>query len=249
MKTYFVSDTHFGSLAFKNKTEKEKKFVRWLDSIKPDCEALYMLGDMIDFWYEYKMVVPKGFTRFFGKISEFTDSGIPVYWFAGNHDIWLYNYVQEELGVKVIIGLYETNIYGRKVLMAHGDGLGDPSVNFHILRSIFHCRFCQVLFSMINPRFAMAFGLNWAKKSFMKRGKEPEVYLGEDKEHLILFSKDYATKEGENAPDLYIYGHRHIMLDLYISRRSRIIILGEWLSLYSYGVMDNNGFELCQFEP
>lgn len=248
MKTYFVTDTHLGSLALSNRSENEKKLVRWMDSIRTDCEALYLLGDMIDFWYEYKMVVPKGYVRFFGKIAEFTDSGIPVYWFTGNHDIWLYNYVQDELGVTVLNGIYETTMYGKKVLMAHGDGLGDPSVKFRILRSIFHNRVCQVLFSAINPRLAIAFGLNWAKKSRLNRGEGPETYLGEDKEHLVLFSKEHAAESGENAPDLYIFGHRHILLDLSISRKSRVIILGEWLFHYSYGVFDDNGFEINQFE-
>jgi len=247
MKTYFVTDAHLGSLAFNDKSEHEKKLVRWMDSIKPDCEALYMLGDMIDFWYEYKMVVPKGYVRFFGKIAEYTDSGIPVYWFTGNHDIWLFNYVQDELGVTVINGILETTIYGKKVLMAHGDGLRDPSVKFRILRSIFHNRVCQILFSAINPRFAMALGLNWAKRSRLKRGFEPETYLGENNEYLVLFSKEHAAEAGENAPVFYIFGHRHIILDLSISRKSRVIILGEWFLQYSYGVMDNNGFEICQF--
>lgn len=248
MRTYFVSDAHLGSLAFSNRKEYEKKLVRWMDSIKSDCEALYLLGDMIDFWYEYKMVVPKGYVRFFGKIAEFTDSGIPVIWFAGNHDIWLFNYIQDELGVKVIKDIYETTLYGKKVLMAHGDGLGDPSVNFKIIRSIFHNRFLQILFSTIHPRLSIAFGLNWAKHSREKRGDGPETYLGEEKEHLVQYSKNHAAKAGNDAPDFYIYGHRHILLDLGITSKSRVIILGEWFYHFSYGVLDENGFEINTFE-
>jgi len=248
MKTYFVSDAHLGSLAFGNRSDLEKKLVRWMDSIKSDCEALYFLGDMIDFWYEYKMVVPKGYARFFGKIAEFTDSGIPVYWFAGNHDIWLFHYVQDELGVKVINGIYQTNLYGKKILMAHGDGLGDSSVKFRIIRSIFHNRLCQILFSTIHPRLSMAFGLNWAKHSRFKRGDGPETYLGEDNEHLVQFAKKHSGETGDKAPDLYIFGHRHIILDLGITRKSRVIILGEWFYHFSYGILDENGFVINKFE-
>jgi len=244
VKTFFVSDTHLGSLAFEGDKERERTLVRWLDSIKPECEALYLLGDMIDFWYEYKYVVPRGYVRFFGRLADFTDSGIPVYWFTGNHDIWLFSYVQEELGVTVINGIHETTLYGQHVFMAHGDGLGDPSRSFALLRSIFHNKTCQKLFKTIHPWLGMGFGLNWAKHSRLKRGPGPEIYLGEDKEHLVQFAKEHTKKAGDKAPDLYIFGHRHILLDLSLSSSSRIIILGEWFYHYSYGVMDEQGFEL-----
>ncbi len=248
MKTYFVSDTHLGSLAFTNNRQNELKLVRWLDSIKQDCEALYLMGDMIDFWFEYKHVVPKGFVRFFGKLAEFTDSGIPVYWFIGNHDIWLFSYVQHELGVKVMKGTVETTLHGKKVILAHGDGLGDPSVTFRLLRSIFHNKTCQRLFRMVNPYFGLGFGLQWAKHSRLKRGPGPEIYMGEEKEHLVQYAKQDAILRGKEAPDYYIFGHRHILLDLSISVKTRVIILGEWFYHYSYGVLDDNGFELFTFD-
>jgi len=207
-----------------------------------------MLGDMIDFWFEYKLVVPKGYVRFFGKLAEFTDAGIPVYWITGNHDIWLFSYVQKELGVTVLKDSQEVSLYGKKLFLAHGDGLGDPSLQFSLLRSIFHSRVCQVLFATIHPRLAIGFGLRWAKHSRLKRGPGPEVYLGEDKEHLVIYAKKQAVAAGEKAPDYYIFGHRHIMLDLSISVNSRIIILGEWFDLFSYGVLGPDGFKLCQFE-
>lgn len=249
MRTYFISDAHLGCLAFKDGPENEHKLVEWMNYIKPDCEALYLLGDMIDFWYEYKLTVPKGFVRFFGKIAEFTDAGIPVFWFTGNHDIWLFSYVQKELGVTVLKDHLETELYGKKIFMAHGDGLGDPSFQFRLLRTIFHNRVCQVLFSSIHPHLGLGFGQKWAKHSRLKRGPDPEIYLGEDKEHLVLFAKKHASENGENAPDLYIFGHRHILLDLSISRKSRVIVLGEWFYHYSYGVLGKEGFELCHFEP
>ena len=248
MKIYFVADAHLGSLAYNDKLNSEKKLVRWMDSIKADCEALYLLGDMIDFWFEHKLVVPKGYARFFGKIAEFTDSGIPVYWFTGNHDIWLFNYVQKELGVIVYNDALEIVLHGKKFYMAHGDGLGDPSLQFRILRKIFHNRFCEILFGTLHPRLSIGFGLAWAKRSRLKREKEPEVYLGEDNEYLIQFAKAHAVKSRENAADFYVFGHRHILLDLMISSKSRVIILGDWIHHFSYGEFDGKDFRLKIFE-
>ena len=248
MRTYFVSDAHLGSLAFKDKRANELKLVRWLDSIKPDCEALYLVGDMIDFWFEYKLVVPKGFARFFGKLAEFTDQGIPVHWFCGNHDIWLFDYVQDELGVTIHNGALETLIKNRTCYIAHGDGLGDPSKSFRILRSIFHNKLNQRLFAFLHPRLGIGFGLNWAKQSRLKRIDSPETYLGENKEYLVKFARKHAENAGTKAPDFYVFGHRHILLDLMISKKSRVLILGDWFSQFSYGVFDGNTFSLELFE-
>jgi len=248
MKTYFATDAHLGSLAFKDKFENEKKLVRWMDSIKADCEALYFLGDMIDFWFEHKLVVPKGYARFFGKIAEFSDAGIPVYWFAGNHDVWLFDYVQKELGVTVYTGPVEKIIHGKKFYMAHGDGLGDPDPMFRILRLLFHSHFCQKMFAALHPRNSIGLGLAWAKSSRLKRQAFPEKYLGEDKEYLIQFSKRQVAEKGEHAADFYIYGHRHILVDLMISQKSRVIILGDWIKLFSFGTFDENGFQIHLFE-
>lgn len=248
MKIYFAADAHLGSLAFKSHLYNEKKLVRWMDSIKADCEALYLLGDMIDFWFEHKLVIPKGYARFFGKIAEFTDAGIPVYWFTGNHDIWLFNYVQKELGVIVYDRPLEITLHGKKFYMAHGDGLGDPSLQFRMLRKIFHNRFCQILFAAIHPRQSIGFGLEWAKRSRLKREREPEVYLGEDKEYLIQFAKKNTAELKERAADFYIFGHRHILIDLAISSKSRVIILGDWIHQFSYGEFDGNNFQLKIFE-
>lgn len=248
MKIYFVADAHLGSLAYADKLKNEKKLVRWMSSIKGDCEALYLMGDMIDFWFEYKLVVPKGFARFFGKIAEFTDAGIPVYWFAGNHDIWLFDYVQKELGVTVYTEPIETVLLGKKFYMAHGDGLGDPSLQFRILQKIFRNRICQIFFASLHPRLGLGFGLAWAKRSRLKREKQPEVYLGEDIEYLVKFSKKHALEAKENAADFYIFGHRHILLDLMISGKSRVIIPGDWIRFFTYGEFDGNTFQIHTFE-
>jgi UDP-2,3-diacylglucosamine hydrolase len=248
MKTYFVSDAHLGSWYLKDKLANEKKLVRWMDGIKSDCDALYLLGDMIDFWFEYKQAVPKGFARFFGKLAEFTDVGIPVYWYAGNHDIWLFDYVQKELGVQVIFQETEVVIHGKKFFLAHGDGLGDPSREFRILRRIFHSRFNQALFAALHPDIGLKFGLSWAKHSRKKREYQPETYLGEDKEYLIQFAKKDRLEKGDGAPDFYIFGHRHILLDLMLSGKSRIVILGDWFKLYTYASFDGTDFDLLSYE-
>ena len=248
MKTYFVSDAHLGSWAFEDKKAHEQKLVRWLDSIKTDCQALYLLGDMIDFWFEYKQVVPRGFNRFFGKLAEFTDAGIPVYWFIGNHDIWLFNYVQEELGVIVYKAPQQVTLYGKTFYLAHGDGLGDPSIGFRILRSVFHNTLTQWLFALLHPNLGICFGLSWARHSRIKREKDPEKYLGEENEYLIQYAKKHASELGSGAPDFYLFGHRHILLDLMISGKSRVVILGDWFRQFSYGELDENGFSLELFE-
>ena len=248
MKTYFVTDAHLGSLAYKDKLQNEKKLTRWMDSIKPSCEALYFMGDMIDFWFEHKLVVPKGYARFFGKIADFTDSGIPVYWFAGNHDVWLFDYVQRELGVTVYTEPIEKEIHGKKFYMAHGDGLGDPDSMFRMLRILFHNKLCHKLFAALHPRHSIGLGLAWAKASRQKRELHPEEYLGENNEYLIQYSKKNASEFGDKAADFYIYGHRHILVDLMISQKSRVIILGDWIRLFSYGEFDENGFQIQIFE-
>ncbi len=247
---YFITDAHFGSLANASSKENEKKMLRFLDSIQDDCEALFMLGDMIDFWYEYSCVVPKGFVRFFGKLAQMCDAGIPVYWFAGNHDAWLYSYVQEEMGVKVIQGSCEMNLMGKRFFLAHGDGLGDKSFSAKFLHGFFHSKINQFLFTYVLPSgWGIRLGKAWSKHSYNKRKKEnTQQYMGENKEHLIAFVKEDIARKKEAAPDFYVFGHRHILLDFQMANRSRVIILGDWISEFSYGVFDGEFFDLLHFE-
>ena len=234
---YFLSDAHLGSLAIEHSRTQERRLVRFLDSIKHKAAAIYLLGDMFDFWYEYRMVVPKGYTRFLGKLSELTDMGVEVHFFIGNHDLWTYGYLEQECGLIVHRQPATTEIYGKIFFLAHGDGLGDPDKKFKLLRKVFHSRFCQRLFSMLHPRWGMSFGLNWAKHSRLKYpdGKEAP-YMGEDKEHLVLFTKEYIKTH--NNIDYFIYGHRHIELDLMLSRKVRMMILGDWIWHFTYAVFD-----------
>ncbi len=246
-KIYFVTDAHLGMRTDVPVALNEKKLVRWLCSIQADCGALYMLGDMIDFWFEYKEAIPKGYVRFFGKLAEFTDAGIPVYWFTGNHDLWLFKYVQQEIGIVVYKEAQELVILGKRFYLAHGDGLGYAPFSFKLMNGIFHSPFFQTLFRILHPDLGISFGLRWSKHSYYKRKTMELAYLGEDKEHLVLFAKNHLIA-AKPAPDYYIFGHRHILLDLQLTQGSRLIIPGDWIREFSYGVFDGNDFLLEHFE-
>lgn len=270
-KIYFLSDAHLGSWGIPHGRMQERRLVRFLDSIKASAKAVYLLGDMFDFWYEWKYAVPKGYTRFLGKLSELTDMGIEVHYFTGNHDIWMYGYLEEECGVIVHHEPVTVEIYNKVFYLAHGDGLGDPDRQFKLIRGIFHNRLCQRLFSMLHPRMSMWFGLSWAKSSRQKReqniilerqGAEGTQfngntmsrynssgeleYLGEDHEYLVLYTKEYMASHPD--VDYYLYGHRHIELDLMLSRNQRMMILGDWITQFTYAVFDGEHLLLEEYE-
>lgn len=243
---YFLSDAHLGSRAIAHSRTQERRLVNFLDSIKNDASAVYLLGDMFDFWYEFKTVVPKGYTRFLGKLSELTDKGIEVHFFIGNHDIWCGDYLTKECGVILHRKPLTVEIYGHIFYLAHGDGLGDPDKKFRFLRSIFRNRTLQTLFSSLHPRWSVDLGLTWAKHSRLKRENEKEPdYLGEEKEYLVLYTKEYLKIH----PDInyFIYGHRHIMLDLMLTRTTRMLILGDWINYFSYAVFDGEHLFLEEY--
>lgn len=243
---YFLSDAHLGSLAIEHPRMQERRLVRFLDSIKDKASAIYLLGDMFDFWDEYRYVVPKGYTRFLGKLSELSDSGVEIHFFTGNHDLWTYGYLEEECGLIVHKKPVTTEIYGKVFFLAHGDGLGDPDNNFKILRKIFHNRTCQKLLNFMHPRWGMALGLNWAKHSRIKRIDGKEVpFMGEDKEYLVQFTNEYMANH--NDIDYFIYGHRHIELDLNLSKKVRMLILGDWIWQFTYAVFDGEHMFMEQY--
>ncbi|MBQ3957661.1 MAG: UDP-2,3-diacylglucosamine diphosphatase [Bacteroidaceae bacterium] len=245
---YFITDAHLGSRGVPNNRQQEQRLVRFLDSIKERASAVYMLGDMFDFWYEYKMVVPRGFTRFLGKVSELTDRGVEVHFFTGNHDIWCGDYLQTECGVILHREPLCTDLFGKRFYIAHGDGMGDPSRTFRLLRAIFHSRVCQTLFSSLHPRWGVDFGLAWAKRSRLKHGREggDPPYLGENREHLVRYAKAYLQQH----PDInfFIFGHRHIELDLMLSHSTRLMILGDWITQWTYAVFDGETMRMENFE-
>ncbi len=243
---YFLSDAHLGSWAIDHKRMHERRLVRFLDSIKHKAAAVYLLGDMFDFWYEYRFVVPRGYTRFLGKLSELTDMGVEVHFFIGNHDIWAYNYLERECGCIIHRQPLTTEIYGKVFYLAHGDGMGDPDKKFRFIRSLFRNRLCQVLFSAIHPRWAMWFGQQWAKHSRLKRktGQVP-TYRAQYKEHLVLYTREYIKTHPD--VDVFIFGHRHIELDLQMSRKARLMILGDWIQQFSYVVYDGQHIFMSEY--
>lgn len=234
---YFLSDAHLGSRGIPHGRTQERRLVRFLDSIKDKAGAIYLLGDMFDFWYEYKLVVPKGYTRLLGKISELTDNGVEVHFFTGNHDIWCGDYLQKECGV-ILHRQPQTCELGDKVFyLAHGDGLGDPDPKFKFLRWLFHNKMAQVLFSAVHPRWGVELGLTWAKHSRMKHGDGGDPpYMGEQREYLVCYAKEYLKTHP--SINYFIFGHRHIELDLMLSHKTRMIILGDWIWQFTYAVFD-----------
>lgn len=212
--------------------------------MKKDAAAIYLLGDIFDYWYEYKYVVPKGFTRVLGKLAEVTDAGVEVHFFIGNHDIWLTDYLSRECGMILHFEPLITVIYGQKFFLAHGDGLGDESLSFRLLRSVFHSRFLRKCFSAIHPRWTIPLAHAWSNSSRENGGLQP--YRGEDREYLIRFAK----KKLSAVPDInyFVFGHRHLLLDLSIAEQSRVIMLGDWITLFSYAEFDGESLRLQMWE-
>lgn len=243
-KIYFLSDLHLGAKTISDPMAHERRIVRWLDSIKEDAGSIYLMGDILDFWYEFKNVVPRGFTRFFGKIAELSDSGIDIHWFTGNHDIWIFDYLPTELGVTFHYQPEVCQIGGKTFFLAHGDGLGETPLSFRFVRGIFNSRFCQFLFASVHPRWTVAFAHRWSSHS-RKKGLEEKVYIGEEKEYLVNFAKSYLEKK---HIDFFIFGHQHVMLDLMLRRDSRVLILGDWIRYFSFAVFDGTDIWLEQYE-
>lgn len=243
---YFLSDAHLGSRGIPHGRTQERRLVRFLDSIKDKAGAIYLLGDMFDFWYEYKLVVPKGYTRLLGKISELTDNGVEVHFFTGNHDIWCGDYLQKECGV-ILHRQPQTCELGDKVFyLAHGDGLGDPDPKFKFLRWLFHNKMAQVLFSAVHPRWGVELGLTWAKHSRMKHGDGGDPpYMGEQREYLVCYAKQYLKTHP--SINYFIFGHRHIELDLMLSHQTRMMILGDWIDQFTYAVYDGRQLTLNNY--
>ncbi|MGV8962941.1 MAG: UDP-2,3-diacylglucosamine diphosphatase [Candidatus Saccharimonadaceae bacterium] len=243
-KIYFLSDAHLGSTSHANSIDVERKMCRWFDTVKHDAQAIYLMGDIFDYWFEYKNVVPRGFTRVLGKLSELTDSGIPVYFFIGNHDIWVTDYLSAECGLIVIKEPVIKNLNGKIFYLAHGDGLGDESKSFKFIRKIYHNSFLRIMYAAIHPRWTIAFASKWSNYSRMNDKEEP--YLGEEKEHLIQFAKEKLKTEPQI--NYFIFGHRHIMLNLPLKDESYIVILGDWMHCFSYAEFDGEAIQLKQFE-
>ena len=243
-KIYFASDNHLGAPSREKSLEREKIFVRWLDEIKKDACEIFLLGDLFDFWVEYDEVVPKGFIRVLGKLAEISDSGIQINFFVGNHDLWIKNYFQQELGIRVFKKSTQFNFNNNLFYIGHGDGLGPSDRGYKILKKIFTNSVIQFLFRIIHPDIAIKLGRYFSQKSKLLSGDEVSDFLGEDNEWLIQYCKKKLKHENIN---FFIFGHRHLPLDIDLSSNSKYINLGDWIKHFSYAIFDGKKLELKKF--
>lgn len=246
MKTYFLSDLHLGAPYFPDSREAERRVVDFLDHIAKDAEAIYLLGDVLDYWYEYRYVVPRGFVRFFGKLAQLSDSGVKITWMIGNHDIWIFDYLPNELGIRVVDGSLVENIYGKLVYMEHGDGVGRQPAGFRFLRKLFRSKACQFFYSAVHPRWTVPFAYAWSRHS-RSTGRESGLDWHPLLENMENFSREYL----KTHPDIshFIYGHLHILKQMQLTPDCDMTILGDWISLFSYAEMSHDGsLSLCRFQ-
>ena len=243
-KIYFASDQHFGAPTIKESFPREQKFVRWLDEVKQDAEAIFLLGDLFDFWFEYKTVVPKGFVRVLGKIAEIKDSGIPIYFFVGNHDLWMNDYFETELNIPVYHKPKEFTFNNKNFLIGHGDGLGPGDKGYKRMKKVFTNPFSKWLFRWLHPDLGVKLAQYMSVKNKLISGDEDAKFLGEDNEWLVQYCK---KKEEEKHRDYYVFGHRHLPLNIDLNDNSKYINLGDWISYYTYGVFDGEVMELKEY--
>lgn len=248
-KAYFLSDLHLGA-RFRIKSDEtphalEKRVVAFLDSIKADASEIYMLGDILDYWFEYKHVVPKGFVRFFGKLAELADAGIKITWLIGNHDIWIFDYLPSELGIEVIDGVLECEIFGVPFSMQHGDAIGGTP-KFQIMRSLFRNKWCQKLYSGIHPRWTVGFAFACSRKSRMK-----EALVGEWPKNLLDGIRQWCRKEISegNKSRYFVFGHLHGLHVEKLPEDRELVVLGAWPDKGCYGVFDGRNFSINHADP
>ncbi len=244
-KIYFASDFHLGVPTPELSLAREKKICRWLDTIKNDAAEIFLVGDLFDFWFEYKYTIPKGTVRLLGKIAELTDAGIPIHFFVGNHDLWMKDYFIKELNVSVNHHPITRTFNGKVFLIGHGDGLGPGDKGYKILRKIFASKVCQWLYSRLHPNLAFYIAKRSSKRRKISTGDKDEIFLGAENEWLYLYSKDYLKT---HPIDFFIFGHRHLPMDLDIESKARYINLGEWINYNSYAVFDGRELALMKFE-
>ena len=240
-RVYFLSDFHLGAKYFSDAKAAEKRVVGFLDKIKDDASEIYLLGDILDYWFEYKNVVPRGYVRFLGKIAELSDSGIKITWLIGNHDIWIFDYLPSELGINVVDGSLVTDILGKRFYLSHGDNIGERPLGFRLIRSVFRNKVCQKLYSSIHPRWTTPFATNWSKSSREKSNSTPP-YKGSDNEPLMKFASRHASQNPDI--DYYVFGHRHLLIKESVSDNAEAVILGDWIDLYSYACFDGNELKI-----
>jgi UDP-2,3-diacylglucosamine hydrolase len=244
-KIYFISDFHLGAPDKEKSLVREKRIVRWLDMVRSDAAEIYLMGDIFDFWFEYRHAVPRGYVRLLGKLAELADSGIKLHYFTGNHDMWVFDYLPSEIGLTIYREPVERVIGKRTFYIGHGDGLGPGDHGYKFIKKVFANKFCQWLFARLHPNFGIPLALYFSRKSRIATGTADEKFLGEENEWLIVYSKELLAKKHY---DYLIFGHRHLPLDIKLGSESRYINLGEWINYNTYAVFDGDDISLLKFE-
>ncbi|MFZ6051737.1 UDP-2,3-diacylglucosamine diphosphatase [Halocola ammonii] len=243
-KIYFASDFHLGAPNKEESLPREKKVVNWLEECRKDAEEIFLVGDLFDFWFEYKHAVPRGHVRLLGKIAEITDSGIPVHVFTGNHDMWIFDYLPEETGVKLYREPIQRTWNGVKFYIGHGDGLGPGDHGYKFIKKVFASKVCQWLFARLHPNFGIGMANFWSKTSRKQSGEKDKTFLGEDNEWLAIYSREILEKEHF---DYFVFGHRHLPMEIDLNEKSKYINLGDWIDHFTYGVFDGQKMELKNY--
>jgi UDP-2,3-diacylglucosamine hydrolase len=243
-KIYFASDNHLGAPTMEASRPREKKFVAWLDEIKQDAAAIFLMGDLFDFWFEYKTVIPKGFTRTLGKLAEISDAGIPIYYFVGNHDLWMNGYFEDELNIPVFHKPQDFTFNNSSFFIGHGDGLGPGDKGYKRMKKVFTSSFFQWLFRWLHPDIGVRLAQYFSVKNKLISGDDDAKFLGEDNEWLVAYCK---RKLNDQHRDYFVFGHRHLPLDIELNGTSKYINLGDWIQYYTYGVFDGKNFELKKY--
>lgn len=256
-KIYFTSDAHLGSGYHAEPREVERRLVRWLEMIRPTARAVYFLGDMFDYWFEYQTVVPRGYVRFLGQLALMADEGIEIHFFAGNHDVWFADYLSQEFGATIHHRAQVLELMGKRFRLSHGDEeYAETSWSLRLLYRLFRSRVCRLLYSAIHPRWTVGFAMAWSlysRRQGARRqtyGDIPHAYHNDyfdvEREHLVRYTKSLIAQSPD--VDYYLYGHRHIMLDMVLPGQRRVLILGDWLQYNSYAIWDGTHLLLEQFE-
>lgn len=241
---YFSSDNHLGAPTKEESFPREKKFVKWLDEVKEDAAAIFLLGDLFDFWFEYKTVVPKGFVRTLGKLAEISDSGIPIYFFVGNHDLWMNDYFEKELNIPTYHDPKEFIFNDKTFLIGHGDGKGPNDKGYKRMKKVFTNPFSKWLYRWLHPDIGVRIAQHLSVKNKLISGDEDKKFLGEKEEWLAAYAK---RKLKTKHYDYFIFGHRHLPMEIKVGENSTYFNLGDWINHYTFGVFDGEKFEIKNY--
>jgi len=243
-KFFFVSDSHLGIPNYADSLLREKKLVKWLDSVKAEAGIIFLLGDIFEFWFEYRTVVPKGFIRLLGKLAEITDSGIPVYFFTGNHDIWTFGYLEQEIGLKILNDPIEITCNGKTFFIGHGDGLGPGDTSYKLAKKAYTSKLLQKLFSCLHPGLGSTLVSRFSNKDrYTNRAGFP-VNANLSNEQLVAFCNEMLLTKHF---DFFVFGHKHHPCDFRLNSKSRYLNIGEWVHRFTYAVFDGQDMQLKTF--